>query len=141
MRPVPPDYAAFKRYWEEMVARLELTEPVRWSLDPARRRDVAPPYPSVPRWLWWLLRPIVMGGSMWLAAGTMPPAARATLGLSWSARDERRLRLLARLTRALFRLVPHDWRYIPRARAGWKRARREAAERAARRGKAVASTI
>jgi len=139
MRPVPPDYAAFKLYWEQMVARLEMTEPVRWSLDPARRRDVAPPYPSVPRWLWWLLRPIVMGGSMWLAAGTMPPAARERLGLSWTARDERRLRLLARVTRALFRLVPHDWRYIPRARAGWRRARREAAARRAPRREVATS--
>lgn len=70
-----------------------------------------------------LLRPVVMGGSMWLAAGTIPPLARERLGLTWTARDERRLRLLARVTRAVFRLLPHDLRYFPRARKGWRRTR------------------
>lgn len=141
MRPVPPDYAAFKVYWEETVASLEMTAPVRWSLDPARRRDIAPPYPSIPRWAWRLMRPVVMGGSMWLAAGTMPAPARQALGLAWSDRDERRLRLIARLTRATFRLIPHDWRYLPRAREGWKRIGRErAAGRVVPRGEVAAST-
>jgi uncharacterized protein (DUF2236 family) len=124
MRPVPPDYAAFRAYWDRTVEELlEATEPVRWSLDPARLKDVDRPYDSIPRPLWRLLRPVVMGGSMWVAAGTLPPVARERLGLRWTARDERRLRLLALVTRATFRLLPHDLRYMPRARRGWKRIR------------------
>lgn len=130
MRSVPPDYAAFRRYWERTLEQvLESTEPVRWSLHPARRRDVPRPYESIPRPLWWALRPLVMGGSMWLAAGTLPPVARERLGLTWTARDERRLRLVARAARAFGRLVPHDLRYMPRARRAWRRERRARAAR------------
>ncbi|HST42553.1 MAG TPA: oxygenase MpaB family protein [Conexibacter sp.] len=124
MRPVPPDYAAFRAYWDRTVEeRLEPTQPVRWSLDRARLKDVDRPYESIPRPLWRLVRPLVMGGSMWVAAGTLPPTARERLGLRWTARDERLLRLLALVTRATFRLLPHDLRYMPRARRGWKRIR------------------
>lgn len=124
MRPVPPDYAAFCAYWDRTVEEvLESTQPVQWSLDRARLRDIDPPYEWIPRPAWLLLRPVVMGGSMWLAAGTIPPLARERLGLTWTARDERRLRLLARVTRAVFRLLPHDLRYFPRARKGWRRTR------------------
>lgn len=130
MRPVPPDLAAFRGYWQRTLDEvLEATEPVRWSLEPARRRDVPRPYASIPRPLWWALRPLVMGGSIWLGAGTLPPVARERLGLAWTARDERRLRLLARAVRALARVVPHDLRYFPRARAAWRRERRAAAGR------------
>ncbi|WP_160165572.1 oxygenase MpaB family protein [Conexibacter woesei] len=125
MRPVPPDYASFRRYWDRTLADvLAQSEPVRWSLDPARRRDIPRPYEWIPRPLWRALRPLVMGGSMWVAAGTLPPLARERLGLAWTARDERRLRLLARVVRASFRLVPHDLRYMPRARRAWRRERR-----------------
>lgn len=123
MRPVPPDLASFRAYWEQAVEQLEPTQPVAWSLHRDRLRDVERPYEWIPRPLWRLLRRPVMGGSMWIAAGTLPPAAREKLGLEWTARDERRLRLLARAVRALFRAIPHDLRYMPRARAGWRRAR------------------
>ena len=133
MRPVPPDYAAFRAYWDRTVEEtLVATETVRWSLHPDRRRDVPPPYDWIPRPLWWALRPLVMGGSMWLAIGTIPPAARAKLGMPWTARDERRLRLLARVVRTLWPLVPRDLRWFPRARRGWRRARRERRARRAR---------
>ncbi|MBB4661579.1 oxygenase MpaB family protein [Conexibacter arvalis] len=126
MRPVPPDLPAFRAYWKRTVEEvLTLTEPVRWSLDPARRRDIAAPYDWIPRPVWWALRPLVMGGSMWLAAGTMPPVARAKLGLVWTDRDERRLRLLGRVVRALWPLLPDRLRWFPRARRGWERVRRE----------------
>lgn len=126
MRPVPPDYAAFRAYWDRMVDEvLVATETVRWSMDPARRHDVGPPYAWIPWPVWWAIRPLVMGGSMWLAIGTMPPVAREKLGFAWTARDERRLRLLARVVRAVWPLVPEPLRWFPRARRGWKRVRRE----------------
>jgi uncharacterized protein (DUF2236 family) len=126
MRPVPPTYAAFREYWDRIVEEVLVeTAPVRWSLEPARRRDVRRPYDWIPRPVWWALRPVVMGGSMWLAMGTMPPAARAKLGVEWTARDERRLQLLQRVVRTLWPLVPDRFRWFPRARRGWMRVRRE----------------
>jgi uncharacterized protein (DUF2236 family) len=125
MRPVPPDYAAFRAYWDDVVEHiLEPTDPVRWSFERARLRDVPRPYEQLPRPVWWALRPFVMGGSLWIARGTLPPTARARLGLTWTARDERRLRAFAALVRLLWRIVPRRWRYLPRAAAGIRRARR-----------------
>lgn len=122
MRPVPRDYAAFRAYWDDVVERvLEPTEPVRWTFDPARRRDVPRPYPSIPRPAWWALRPLIMRGSLFIARGTLPPRAREKLGLRWTPRDERRLRALGRAVRIAWRLLPRRWRYLPRARAAWER--------------------
>ena len=43
MTAVPPDYAAFRAYWQEMLEnRLELTEVARWYL--AGNRNLPPPY-------------------------------------------------------------------------------------------------
>mgnify|MGYP001028135399 CR=1 FL=1 len=123
MRPVPRDYAAFRAYWDDVVERvLEPTAPVRWTLEPARRRDVPRPYDAIPRPVWWLARPLVMRGSLFVARGTLPPRAREKLGWRWTRRDELLLRALGLAVRAVRRALPRRWRYLPRARAGWERA-------------------
>lgn len=122
MRPVPPDYAAFRAYWDDVVEHvLESTDVVRWTFDPARGRDVPRPYAWIPRPVWWAARPLVMRVSLWVARGTLPPVARAKLGLTWTRRDERRLRAFGGLVRASWRFVPRRWRYMPRAAAAWRR--------------------
>ncbi len=50
-------------------------------------------------------------------AGLLPPAVREHLGLSWSARDERRLRRFGAVVRTLVPLLPERLRYLPVARA------------------------
>lgn len=123
MRPVPPDYASFRAYWDDVVEHvLEPTEPVRWTFEADRVRDTPRPYGWIPRPLWWAVRPLIVRGSLWIARGTLPPAARAKLGLRWSVRDERRLRLLGRGLRIAWHVVPRRWRYMPRAAAAWRRA-------------------
>jgi uncharacterized protein (DUF2236 family) len=52
-------------------------------------------------------------------------SVRDLLGYPWSDRDGRRHRQLGRMIHHAFKLVPHDRRYHPRARAGWKRVRGE----------------
>jgi uncharacterized protein (DUF2236 family) len=77
MRPVPSDYAAFRAYWDDVVEHvLEVTEPVRWTLEPARVRDTPRPYAWIPRPLWWALRPSIVRGSLWVARGLERPADR-----------------------------------------------------------------
>jgi uncharacterized protein (DUF2236 family) len=120
MRPVPPDYAAFRAYWQHMLEEvLEETEPVRWTFDP-RRGPVPAPYRRL-RPVWPLLRPLLMDGSVWVAKGTLPPEARAKLGLRWTAGDQRRLDALAATVRRLWPLLPEPVRIDPRARAAYAR--------------------
>jgi uncharacterized protein (DUF2236 family) len=133
MRPVPPSYAAFQEYWEHMLHDvLEPTAVAAGTFAPVNRLPA--PYPWVPGPAWAALRPLASRGPTWIARGTLPPAARATLGLSWSTAEEIVLRTMLTSLRASWPLVPGPLRYLPRARAAW---RREAA--AAREGARVAA--
>jgi uncharacterized protein (DUF2236 family) len=119
---VPEDWVSFQRYWDHMCAEvLEDNWATRAVLD-LRRIGRPPSVPWLPRPVWALLRPLVVRPLVWLTVGLYPPVVRTRLGYPWSAADERRLRLLGALLNALWRLIPHDWRYHPRARAGWRRA-------------------
>ena len=123
MRPVPPDWPSFQRYWEHMCADvLEDTVATRTVLDVA---DIGKPplLARLPDPLWRVLRIPLMRGFRWLTTGLYPEPVRATLGLSWSRRDERVLRLLGRGVHLAWKLVPFDYRFHPRARQAWRRAR------------------
>lgn len=122
MSPVPVDYAGFQRYWQQMVdEQLRNTPVTTWYFHGGEALPA--PYDWLRGPLWSrLLRPIVDRGSRWLAAGTLPPVLRERLGLAWSAEDEQRLRQLGRTVGSLWRLVPHDWRYLPVARRALRRA-------------------
>lgn len=123
MRPVPPDYATFEAYWEHMLGHvLQATEVARGSFE--RPDRLPPPYPWLAGPAWWCLRPAVSVAPAWIARGTLPAQARERLGLSWSRSDEAALRALFGATNAAWRLVPHDLRYLPRARAAFRRERR-----------------
>ena len=45
--------------------------------------------------------------------GTLPPSARDKLGLAWTARDERLLRLLGAAVGRIVPLLPEKLRYFP----------------------------
>jgi uncharacterized protein (DUF2236 family) len=103
-RHLPPDWASFCAYHDEVVAsRLEDNQAVRDVVDSVR----SPARPA--RWLpgpvW---RPVarVTGGLAYLVTvGTLPPVLRDRLGLTWDARQERRLRRFRRVVRAGMALV------------------------------------
>ena len=48
-----------------------------------------------------------------VTVGTLPPRAREILGLPWTDRDERRLRLLGRLVALAMTVLPERLRYFP----------------------------
>lgn len=120
LRPVPPDYAAFERYWDGMLRdTLEVTEPVRWTFSD-QARAAPPPFPWLDGLPWGVLRPVVVDGSNWLARGTLPPLVRERIGLRWSVTDERRLRAFRATVRGTFRVLPPEYRFgtqVRRARA------------------------
>ncbi|HEY4095477.1 MAG TPA: oxygenase MpaB family protein [Baekduia sp.] len=120
MRPVPADYAAFRAYWDHMLA--EVLEPTVVALGSFTPDAGLPaPYPWVPGPAWAALRPLVNRGPAWIARGTLPPQARETLALSWSTADAVALRTLLTGVRASWPLVPPSLRHLPRARAAFRR--------------------
>jgi uncharacterized protein (DUF2236 family) len=137
MRPVPEDYAAFEAYWEHMLA--DVLQPTEVALGSFAQNMALPaPFPWLDGPPWWVLRPLVARGPTWVARGTLPPAARETLGLSWSRADELALRGLMTWLRASWPLVPEPLRWHPRA---WKAVRRAARERPSGAGPAARSTV
>jgi uncharacterized protein (DUF2236 family) len=126
MRPVPDDYAAFEEYWEHMLH--DVLEPTEVALGSFQGAIGLPaPYPWLHGPAWWALRPLVARGPTWIARGTLPPAARETLGLTWSTADEVALRAMMTSLRASWPLVPEPFRWHPRAWSGIRRAARKAA--------------
>ncbi|GAA4617511.1 oxygenase MpaB family protein [Saccharopolyspora hordei] len=125
MRPVPPDWPSFQRYWDHMCREvLEDNWATRAVLDISRIGK--PPLLSrLPDPLWRLARVPISRGFRWLTIGLYDPVIREKLGFRWTARDERIHRLLGRALAFVWRFVPFELRYHPRARAAWRRVRGE----------------
>ncbi|MET0496072.1 MAG: oxygenase MpaB family protein [Actinoplanes sp.] len=122
-RPAPADWRGFEAYFDRMCAEvLEDNWAARAVLD--LRRIGQPP---LLRWLpdagWRVLRVPMARTVVWLTVGMFPPVIRARLGYRWSRPSALALWLLGRVVAAGWRLVPFEWRYHPRARAAWRRAR------------------
>lgn len=121
MRPVPPDRAALDRYFADMYAnKLEktpaVTEFIRMSQEPATMEQ-----PWLPKPVWKAIAGMVTSPMWLIGVGLLAPEVRELLGLSWSDRQERQLRLLAGTIRRTWRAVPPYLRYMPRARAAFRR--------------------
>jgi uncharacterized protein (DUF2236 family) len=114
MRPVPPDYGAFERYWERMFE--DVLEPTSVALAGVRAtRDLPAPHPAIDGVAWAAARPLVSWGGPWLTRGTLPPQAREMLGTTWSRGDELALNGLRALIRTTWPVVPYSLRKLPRA--------------------------
>jgi uncharacterized protein (DUF2236 family) len=102
---LPPDWEAFLAYYDAMVAeRLETNRSVRDVLDAL----TAPARPArwIPEPLWRPLGRAAGRGALFVTVGVLPPVLRERFGLSWSPRQERRLRGFARVVRILVTPLP-----------------------------------
>jgi uncharacterized protein (DUF2236 family) len=121
-RPVPANRAALEEYFADVYAGgLEktpaVTEFIRLSREPGSMAQ-----PWLPEPVWRRLAPFVMKPMWFLGVGMLEPEIREVLGLPWTSSDERKLRRLASIVRHVWPLVPRALRYMPRARAGFRRA-------------------
>jgi uncharacterized protein (DUF2236 family) len=129
MRPVPETWEDFQLYWKRMCT--EVLEDNKATRDVLDIRDIAkPPFlPWLPDAVWnRAVAPLVARNFVWMTVGMYDQPIRDLLGYSWSARDARRHRRVGGMINQVFKLVPGNRRYHPRARAGWQRARGETAE-------------
>jgi uncharacterized protein (DUF2236 family) len=117
MRPVPPDYDAFREYWQRVLT--EVLEPTQVALGAVRYgRELPPPqirYLNGPAWR--ALRPVASHAGPWLVRATLPPEARAILSITWRPSDQAAFELFRATVRAAWPLVPDGARRLPRARA------------------------
>ena len=121
-RPVPPNRAALDKYFAHTYANVlektpAVTEFIRLSAEP---NSMAQPW--LPEPVWRAVAPVVMKPMWLLGVGLLTPETREILGLAWSNADERRLRQVAAIIRTIWPAVPRTLRYMPRAKAGFRRA-------------------
>ncbi|MFD9893942.1 oxygenase MpaB family protein [Amycolatopsis sp. NPDC059027] len=110
---IPPDWAAFEHYYDEMVAGFERNGAIDTLLETIRtvRKPV--------RWLpdsWWIP---LRHAQLFLIRATLPPGFRARLGLQWTEKDQRRFERFAAAVRVIGALVPVSLRSAPMRAVGW----------------------
>ncbi|MEU5878764.1 oxygenase MpaB family protein [Spirillospora sp. NPDC047279] len=111
-RMLPATIADFWEYFDRMVA--DTLVPHRVALEVLDRMDKVPP--TVPAALRPLLAPLSLTTgrlARFITTGTLPPGAREKLGLSWTARDERRLRAFGQVLGRVVPVLPERLQYMP----------------------------
>jgi uncharacterized protein (DUF2236 family) len=111
---LPPDPDAYWDYFDHMIDDVLEDHPTAHQVL-ATATD-SPPLPGFPSALGWMWSPIAATGgklNQLLTVGTLPPAAREKLGLSWTALDEQALRQLGRVAGQFNRRLPDRVRYMP----------------------------
>ncbi|HVS29077.1 MAG TPA: oxygenase MpaB family protein [Solirubrobacteraceae bacterium] len=105
-RDMPPDWAAFRTYFDEFVrTKLEDNEVVRNVLG-SLARPVRPPWLPLPEGAWRVgSRPAVRVSSL-ATVGLLPPTLRERWGLRWTRANELELQAYAGVIRRAVPLLP-----------------------------------
>jgi uncharacterized protein (DUF2236 family) len=113
-KEIPPTYEEYLERFDEVLANRLVPHPTAYEFLSATRRVPPPPRLPAPLHPLWRLAMDVPGRLQhFVTVGTLPPRARTVLGLPWSARDERRLRLLGRTVALAMTVLPERMRYFP----------------------------
>lgn len=123
---LPEGWSAFREYFDRMVEeRLEDNQAVRDVLE-TLSEPATPPLPFLNDGVWRIARLPAARSLELTTIGLLPPVLRERLGVEWTPRHERRLRVLGRAKRATTPLMPKSLRNMGPAYLRW---RREALER------------
>lgn len=99
----PPDRAAFDRYWEESLAKVEIDDTIRRYLLSLVRLE------NLPR-IFQLL--FARNNTFW-TTGFLPPVFRQQMQLPWSERDEARMARTLRFLGQVENLIPPAVKALP----------------------------
>lgn len=111
-KEIPPTYADYLARFEDVLSHRLVAHPTVYEFLSATRRIPPPPGLASPlRPLWRVAADVPGRVQHFVTVGTLPPRARSILGLPWSARDERRLRMLGRVVALIMAVLPERLRY------------------------------
>lgn len=113
-KEIPPSHDAYLAYFDDVVEHTLVAHPTVYEFLEASRRIPPPPaLPAVLRPLWRVVAWAPGKLQHFVTVGTLPRRAREKLGLRWTARDERLLRVIGRVIAHLVPLLPERLRYFP----------------------------
>jgi uncharacterized protein (DUF2236 family) len=108
---LPSTWDDFVEYFDEVIATQLTHHP---TVDTVLKASARPARPdSLPPWtmpLWRVLRLPMAHVLMLTGVGGLPPAVRERLGLRWTKRQERELRVIAAVSRSLTPILPKSLR-------------------------------
>lgn len=113
-RMLPPTPAAYWAYFDDMIENTLVDHPTAHNVL-ATAAKAPPPFglPGPLRALWAPVRTVGSELNRLVTVGTLPPAARAKLRLSWSRADELELRAFGQLAGRVNAALPERVRYLP----------------------------
>ena len=117
MRDYPQTPAEMDAYFESWVDRLEATPQALQLINEMKTGKVDLP-PSVPRLLHAPARRLLRPGlrlNYLSVVGLLDPRLRRTLGVTWSAAEERQLQRIYAVIRTVYRVLPDRLTYFPLA--------------------------
>lgn len=124
MTPVPESLDAFWEYWDHMLTSVLQATTVAVG---AMQRTKMPKAPlRIPTAAWTLTEPGFAYAAGFVTRGGLPPKARETLGVGWTAADQVAYAGVVRAIRTAWPLVPPRLRLLPRAREAFARAEADA---------------
>ena len=112
-KEIPPTYEDYLARFDDVLSNTLVAHPTAHEFLAATRH--VPPPPRLPSWLRpvWRVSTDVPGRLQYfVTVGTLPPQVRAILGLSWTPRDERRLRAFGRVVGLTMAVLPERLRYF-----------------------------
>ncbi|MFI0452663.1 oxygenase MpaB family protein [Actinomadura sp. 6N118] len=122
-RGMPEDWEAFQAYWKRMLEEVVVPhKTARYGVGYVIKGLPAPP--KVPARLWRAVSPPFNSVARFITVGGLHPRMRELLDLPWNTADERRYQRFAAGVRRLNRawpLLPEATRYLPQARAAFRR--------------------
>lgn len=125
---LPPTPEAFWAYYDDMIENTLVNHPTAHEVLAVAARTPAPPVLPAPLRRLWFPAGMAHGEfNRLVMVGTLPPAARDTLGLSWSRSQERQLRAVGAAAGRLNAALPERVKYLQIAYEARRAAR--AAER------------
>jgi uncharacterized protein (DUF2236 family) len=113
---LPPTRAAYWTYYDDMIANTLQNHPTAHDVLALAARTPAPPVLPAPLRRLWFPAGLAHGEfNRLVMVGTLPPAARDKLGLTWSRYDEARLRAVGAMAGRANAALPERVKYLPLA--------------------------
>jgi uncharacterized protein (DUF2236 family) len=111
---IPATFREYSECFDQMIATDLVAHPIAYAvLDATRTPPLPRNFPVRLRPLWRVVSYFPGRLQFFVTVGLLPPQARAILGIGWTDKNERLLRMTGKLFATVIPLLPERLRYLP----------------------------